>query len=147
MGVYRLIAIGVIFASVSAAWLVLGRTVQTRTHDLDRSLSAEMDNLWGPKVLVQVARSWAPPARPAAAAGPVQGPSAGTITPSVSRVCADIHLDQRYKGLLWYSTFTVKFSAAYTVPPAASTAPDAAGKSSSGCQPGDRLRRSTGPHR
>jgi hypothetical protein len=100
--------------------------MQSRTHDLDKSLSAEMNNLWGPKVLVQVAPHWAAQSR-TGAIGDDLSPNRATVTPSESRVRADIHLDQRYKGLLWYSTFTVKFSAAYTVPPATGGGPDAAG--------------------
>ena len=119
MRVQRLIAIGAIFVVVSVAWLVLGRSMQTRTHDLDTSLSAEMNNLWGPKVLVQVAPHWVgQPGTTAAGTGQGPGRDSTTITPGESRVRADIHLDQRNKGLLWYSTFTVKFTADYTVPAA-----------------------------
>ncbi|MDD4890901.1 MAG: inner membrane CreD family protein [Phycisphaerae bacterium] len=104
MRVHRLIAIGIIYAGVAAAWFVLGSTVQVRTNDLDKSLSAEMNNLWGPKVLVQTAPQWVGAKKDAPAAAPAK-----------STVRAAITHDQRYKGLLWYSTFAVDFSADYTL--------------------------------
>ncbi len=112
MSVLRLFAVIVIFAAVSFAWVALGGSMVVRTEMLDSSLSAEMANLWGPKVLVQQA--------PYISAG--GSDKAASISPSASTITADIDHKNRYKGLLWYSTFTVKFDASYTIPAAAGAA-------------------------
>jgi len=116
MSTLRFLAIGLIFAAVSIAWCVLGTTVQVRTSDLDDSLSAEMASLWGPKLLAQ--------ASPYCAAGADDGRTQpGASAPSASTITADIRHQHRYKGLLWYSTFTVDFTGEYEI--AAAEAPDA----------------------
>ena len=113
MSVLRFSATGLVFLAVSAAWWILGATVQVRTEQLDDSLSAEMASLWGPKVLAQAS----PYCSPSAGAKRGEG---GAITPAASKITADIRHEHRYKGLLWYSTFDVDFTGEYGVPPAAS---------------------------
>jgi hypothetical protein len=108
MSPLRLLAIVLIFVGVTVAWWVLGFTVQFRTHELDDSLSAEMASLWGPEVLAQASPYWAP-----AAKGVRTDP--GAVGPASSKITADLKHEHRDKGLLWYSTFTVDFSATYTV--------------------------------
>ncbi|MHC4180109.1 MAG: inner membrane CreD family protein [Planctomycetota bacterium] len=89
------------------AWLALGGAVCSRTNSLDRSLSREMRSLWGPEVLVQ--------ASPFVATGEGgKRTDADSVAPSSSQITADITHDNRYKGLLWFSTFTVDFDATYT---------------------------------
>ena len=107
MSVLRFFAIVLIFGAVSMGWLVLGGTMWLRTEMLDERLSGEMKSLWGPKVLEQTAPYWAPSPDAGRDEGRVLAPSASTIT-------AKIRHEHRYKGLLWYSTFTVDFEATYT---------------------------------
>jgi len=107
MSIGRFVAIGIIFAAVTAGWWVLGATVELRTSDLDESLSAEMASLWGPEVLAQ--------------ASPYLGEDEGgrpRALPLASTVTADLRHEHRYKGLLWYSTFEVDFAGEYRVPAA-----------------------------
>ena len=112
MRALRLFAIMVVFASATVAWMVLGGIVWARTERLDTRLSGEMRSLWGPKVLTQLAPYWT--------ISPREGRGEPSpAAPSASRIVANIRHDQRYKGLLWYSTFSVDFDASYTVPPAA----------------------------
>jgi hypothetical protein len=113
MGILRFFAIILIFGTVSVAWMVLGGTMWARTAVLDDRLSDEMRSLWGPKVLEQIAPRWVPTSAPSATDKP-----AGAIAPSASRITADIRHTNRNKGLLWYSTFTVKFDGLYTIPAA-----------------------------
>jgi len=113
MSFLRFFAIIVVFGAASLAWMVLGGSVWARTEMLDSRLSKEMQSLWGPKVLTQVAPYW----NASANKNRMEEGSAG---PSASRITADIRHDYRYKGLLWYSTFTVDFDAEYTIPAAAS---------------------------
>jgi len=120
MSIGRFLAIAVIFGGACAAWMILGGSVWARTETLDRSLSREMDSLWGPRVLAQASPYWAPTR--AARRG-----DSGTASPSDSRITADIHHDNRYKGLLWYSTFSVDFAGRYTLDAAPAPGPDGAG--------------------
>ena len=119
MSVRQLFAIGMVFLAVSAGWWVLGATVQERTDDLDRSLSAEMESLWGPKVLAQGSPYFA---RTGAARdeGEIVRPSASALTAKISH-------QHRYKGLLWYSTFDVDFTGRYDFPPAEADADEGEG--------------------
>jgi len=108
MRALRFFAIIIIFAGVSGAWWVLGGTMWARTAQLDRDLSREMRSLWGPETLVQTSPFVAP--RPGA-----KRDDADALPPESSVIVADITHDNRYKGLLWFSTFTVDFDATYTV--------------------------------
>ena len=111
MSVLRFLAVVVIFGTVTIAWAILGGTVTYRTAALDDRLSEEMSSLWGPEALIQ-------PAPYLAAKGDGKRTDAGSAGPAASKIAADIQHEYRYKGLLWYSTFTVKFAAEYTLPAA-----------------------------
>lgn len=104
MTAWRFFLILVIFAGASFAWLILGGTIEFRTASLSRSLSAEVDSLWGPSNLAQAA----PYVEPA-------GGSGTRILPSQSDVAVHFDHRNRYKGLLWFSTYTVDFSGTYKV--------------------------------
>ena len=113
MSARRFFAIVFIFGTVTVAWMVLGGSMWVRTEMLDRSLSQEMENLWGASVVAQSAPIWS------------SGPKGDrrdtkTVTPTKSVIQASISHQYRDKGLLWYSTFTMSFSGEYTIPPAAS---------------------------
>jgi len=108
MGILRFLAIVVIFGAVSLAWMALGASVQFRTDDLDRRLSAEMASDWGPRVLAQGSPYWL-------SAGQDGAPRSAGLRPAATNVRAAIDHDHRYKGLLWYSTFRVDFAGQYTV--------------------------------
>ena len=114
MRALRFFAIVLVYGCVSAAWMALGVTVWARTEMLDDRLSGEMKSLWGPKVLAQASPYWAPTETSGRG-------DAGAVAPSSSKIAADIKHNHRYKGLLWYSTFTVDFDAEYTVPAAGAT--------------------------
>ena len=104
MTAWRFFLIIVIFAGASFAWLVLGGTIEYRTASLSRSSSAEVDSLWGPSDLAQAAPFVEP------------GDRSGTrVLPSQSDVTVHFTHRNRYKGLLWFSTYTVDFSGAYKV--------------------------------
>jgi len=91
---FRFFLIIVIFGAVSTAWLILGASIHYRTADLTESLSKEVDALWGPSGLVQ----------------PAPYPD-----PLASEVEVDFLHQNRYKGLIWFSTYTVDFSGTYTI--------------------------------
>ena len=111
MGVVRFIAIMFIFGAVSAAWMILGGSIWFRTYEMDQQFSAEMAGQWGPEVVAQQAPYWAP-------AKSAKRTDDEAASPASSVITAHIANDHRYKGLLWYSTFTVKFRGRYELPAA-----------------------------
>jgi hypothetical protein len=102
MSVGRLIAIGFIFACVSAAWVLLGGVTVARTGQVGSQLAPRVSELWGPP-LTQTA--------PSAFYFASNKPQAAQL--DASDIRADLHLDYRQKGLLWYSTYTVAFDGRY----------------------------------
>ncbi len=104
MSVKRLVAIGFIFVIATAAWFALGLSVVVRTQAKDTVLGEAVAGLWGTEQTQK-----APSFRGRTASGPVAVELVG------SDVGAKFRLDQRRKGLLWYATYVVDFSGAYSV--------------------------------
>jgi len=94
MTAFRLFLIIVIFCAVSVAWLILGGTIEYRTHALTTRMSEEVNAMWGPSGLVQ---------------------PAPTPNPLESDIQVAFDHENRYKGLIWFSTYTVDFTATYKV--------------------------------
>jgi inner membrane protein involved in colicin E2 resistance len=118
----RIVAIAFIFLCASAAWMVLGATVFSRTYDSDKVLKGEVASLWG------VPQSQRPPAATAEHTEPkttetvVDGKKRSftekvsvteTLSLESSRVDVSLGLEHRQKGLLWYSTYKVGFDGTY----------------------------------
>src|SRR5215216_6400413 len=118
----RIVAIAFIFLCASAAWMVLGATVFSRTYDSDQVLEGQVTSLWG------APQSQSPPAATAEQAEPkttetVVDGKKKTVTEKVnvtetlplesSRVDVSLGLEHRQKGLLWYSTYKVGFDGTY----------------------------------
>ena len=112
MSALRFFAIVLVFGAVSVAWMLLAGSTAWRTSSMDETLSAELASRWGPKVVAQQAPYFAGAGR-----GRDQG-----VPPAGSTLTADIRHDNRYMGLLWYSTFTVSFRGQYAVPAGAAGA-------------------------
>ncbi|MCP4709370.1 MAG: hypothetical protein GY869_12145 [Planctomycetes bacterium] len=103
--VRRLIAISFIYVCTALGWILLAETMWDRTNQQDQKLQASVSQLWGssqsqsaPKAYVDI--------------------TSGTnhrvyITPGKSDIKVDLDLDFRKKGLLWYSTYRVKFTGEY----------------------------------
>jgi hypothetical protein len=105
MTVPRLVAIVFIFACVSLAWLVLAGVTVVRTSDTSSALGPRVQELWGP-ALTQTA----PTASMNSADKSIKTQS---VPLDASDLKADLHLDFRQKGLLWYSTYAVDFDGKY----------------------------------
>lgn len=118
----RIVAIAFIFLCASAAWMVLGATVFSRTYDSDQLLEGQVTSLWG------APQSQSPPAATAEHAEPkttetvVDGKKkvvtekvsvTETLPLESSRVDVSLGLEHRQKGLLWYSTYKVGFDGTY----------------------------------
>jgi hypothetical protein len=123
----RLFAVICIFLGTSAAWLILGGIMSSRSSSQSAELRGRVAELWG---------------TPQAQAGPAltfewsavrdvdRTETVGNIERRVkervaelqkqevsvekTRVSADLHLDQRLKGLMWYSLYDVAFHGAWS---------------------------------
>ena len=118
----RIVAIAFIFLCASAAWMVLGATIFSRTYDSDQVLEGQVTSLWG------APQSQSPPAATAVHTEPkttetmVDGKKRSftenisvteTLPLESSRVDVSLGLEHRQKGLLWYSTYKVGFDGTY----------------------------------
>ncbi len=121
--VKRITAIAFIFACATAAWLVLGATIFSRTYSSDGESEPRVVSLWG------APQSQSPPTAETVRmvdkkTETVENGQRKTLTEQVketkllpleaSRVDVALALEHRQKGLLWYSTYKVRFDAAYT---------------------------------
>jgi len=128
MSVSRLLAVVVIFIGCTFAWMILGGTVVSRTGESDYAMRHEVEQLWGtphaqraPRVThaetVEVERDveeyLASGARVTRRAKTLETrPVEVPLTSSDVKVALD--LEHRKKGLLWFPTYGVDFTATYT---------------------------------
>lgn len=118
----RIIAIAFIFICTSVAWAILGGTIFSRTYSLDEIAENRVASTWG------TPQNQAPPIASFKQVVPRKEESTEngkkivkTINDEVtttlplesSAVDVDLDLEHRQKGLLWYSTYKVKYAGAY----------------------------------
>jgi inner membrane protein involved in colicin E2 resistance len=118
----RIIAIAFIFLCASAAWMILGATIFSRTYDSGEVLEGQVTSLWG------APQSQSPPTATSEQEVPkttetvVDGKKqvvtekvlvTETLPLESSRVDVTLGLEHRQKGLLWYSTYKVGFDGTY----------------------------------
>jgi hypothetical protein len=124
----KLAAVALIFLGASAAWTILGSSVLARTGQYDGRLEREVQLLWGGPHRQTAPDAWID--RPGTDTEIEQTRAAdGSVTrrevskPVVRRIAvgvdstratADLDLEHRRKGLLWYATYTVAFKGTYT---------------------------------
>ena len=114
-------AIAFIFICTSIAWMVLGGTIEYRTDSSDTRLKGRVQSNWGePQSQVPPTAAYNCTVGPTAAPDPAKN-SASSSRPSCpllpldsSKIHVTIHLDQRKKGLLWYSTYQNDFDGIYS---------------------------------
>jgi len=111
----RLFAIFLIFVLASVSWAVLAGSVQIRSEGVFDELGDAVSGLWG------TSQSQPAPTFTYSAADK----KSGSIELAGSNIDATFELDQRRKGLLWYATYVVDFSASYRVSNPATSAADA----------------------
>ncbi len=102
----RILAITLIFFIGAAGWFVLGQVNWVRSHDTSSMLSASVQSLWGAPIIQHAPKLT------------VKVPGTERkrhIFPTRNQIRADIKLEQRRKGLVWYPTYTVDFTAVYKV--------------------------------
>jgi len=96
----RLFAIFLIFIAAAFGWVVLGGSVQYRTNDATAGGTEQVSGLWG---------------EPQTQDAPVFRGRSEALPVVSSDIKTEFKLDQRRKGLLWYSTYAVDFAATYGV--------------------------------
>ena len=121
----RIAPIAFIFICCTIAWVFLGGTVVDRTQSQDRELQHAVGGLWGGEQVQQ-----APSVSHAvervryetreAADGtrtrvPVTQTERVAVPLASSVIAADVRLEHRRKGLLWYPTYAVDFAGDYGV--------------------------------
>jgi hypothetical protein len=124
---WRIVAIVTIFLGATAAWVVLAGVTSERAHTQGQKLGPEVQNLWG-RPQVQGAPtfkfSWKTTRREDETVEEAGKKHVVTRTveenhdrealPSITTLGADVHLDQRLKGMLWYALYDVVFDGAWT---------------------------------
>ena len=118
----RVAAIGFIFFCTAVAWAILAGAIFYRTYSSDSELRSKVASSWG------APQEQRPPAASYVEGSVHQVPVVKDGKETVktvddrhevplaiqkSRVAADLHADYRKKGLLWYSTYHVRFSGTY----------------------------------
>jgi Inner membrane protein CreD len=126
----RFMGMLVIWFFTAAAWMVLSATVFLRSQATDSNLKARVGKLWGiPHTQMPPELTWQKRTsvqEETTTTDTVTGraltvrkdvPKCATGTGKIlsSRVDAALHLDQRRKGLIWYSTYAVNFKALYEI--------------------------------
>lgn len=120
----RLTAIIFIYVCTVVAWVILGSTVLVRTATQEQGLRGAVGRLWGtmqtqkaPSVYFQTKREVE--TRRVESGKTVSEIQTQTIPHNVplkaSKINVGLSLEHRKKGLLWYATYAVRFSAQYTV--------------------------------
>jgi inner membrane protein involved in colicin E2 resistance len=118
----KIAAIAGIFLCASVAWVVLGTTIFYRTDNSGAALSGRVTSTWGAPQEQRppsIAYHWQEiknvtteeNGKPVSRVEHVQMSAPAPI--ASTKIVADLHLDYRQKGLLWFSTYGVKFAGSY----------------------------------
>ena len=131
---YRIAPIVVIYLCTAATWIFLAKTVDDRTREYESKLRGSVGELWGIKQKQEA---------PTALARSVEAPKSGAnrsgqqregsetkqeaplvcrtdgsgdlVALQASNLNVSLSLEHRQKGLLWYSTYRVKFGGRYEI--------------------------------
>ena len=120
----RIIALFFIFGCTTVGWVILGGVTNERTYDQDEVLEEAVGHLWGtfqhqraPTVRYrtwdrrEVTRTMGSTSYTESHSVPLWHP----VPLEASDIAVDLSLAHRRKGLLWYSTYRVRFQARYLV--------------------------------
>ena len=116
----QIFALGFIFVCTSIAWMILGGTILSRTHQTDQKLKRQVSSLWGERLQQSAPHAFYPKSivkkvwnyrnrtfDKETVLKKVTQPLCG------SDINVRLKLDLRRKGLLWYSTYRVEFKGRY----------------------------------
>lgn len=120
----RIFALGSIFFCTTIAWIILGTSVTQRTLKQDDLLKDEVGQLWGTPQRQKAPLVYYQTTDRVEVETSVKGEvitekkfqsTNHFITLESSDIEVDLRLEHRRKGLLWYSTYGVKFRGKYKV--------------------------------
>jgi len=119
----RILAIIAIFACTCVAWMILGTSIYLRTESAGSELSSRVASTWGtaqeqhPPVASYVTKV-TKTVETEENGKKIKKTETRDVTNAVplgsSQIVADLHIDYRQKGLLWFSTYRVGFAGNYT---------------------------------
>jgi len=124
----HLIALAAIFGCVTTAWLMFGAVMTERTGRQDRKLVGRVAELWGSPhaqqapamafewgVEREVERTeWSPKGEMVEIREIVVDRHEQAVSPGSTDITVDLGLDQRRKGLMWYSLYDADFEGRWT---------------------------------
>jgi inner membrane protein involved in colicin E2 resistance len=119
----RIAAIVFIWLCTTVAWIVLGETIFSRTYSSDEKLQSRVGSTWGTKQ--EQGPPWVHYSRNEPRLVEIESNGKKTVrTEHVvvsyslplesSQINVDLGLSHRQKGLLWYSTYVVKFAGVFS---------------------------------
>lgn len=118
----RIFAIAFIFICTSVAWAILGGTIFSRTYSLNEIAENHVASTWGtpqnqaPPVASFkqiVARNEESTENGKKIVKTINDEVTTTLPLESSAIDVDLDLEHRQKGLLWYSTYKVKYAGTY----------------------------------
>ena len=119
----RILAIIAIYLATCVAWMALAVLTEQRTHSTQSELRRQVADLYGeehhtmaPDIYYEVVRTIGddPASLPDTTRGWAEKDRV-TVVPESSDIQVNLELDQRRKGLLWYSTYRVGFRGDYII--------------------------------
>lgn len=126
----RLFGIACVFGFALIAWITLGGVTAARTDSLSNSLSSRVQDLWG-SPQIQAAPTFTLMWKERVFREEVITDAAGQTTtkvtpawedrsrelvPNQTRINAELSLDERRKGLMWFPLYDVTFAGAWRFP-------------------------------
>jgi inner membrane protein involved in colicin E2 resistance len=119
-GLGKVFAVVFIWLATSVAWLVLGGVMHSRAGASARDISSRVEGLWGRAQLQRAPTATVVPAlatEPAAvtdASQPSVVPAPTMLPPTSTDLDVTLTLDQRLKGLRWFSLYDVALDGKWT---------------------------------
>jgi inner membrane protein involved in colicin E2 resistance len=119
----RILAIIAIFACTCVAWMILGTSIYLRTENAGSELSSRVASTWGtaqeqhPPVasyVTKVTKTLETEENGKKIKKTETHDVSNVVPLDSSQIVADLHIDYRQKGLLWFSTYRVGFAGNYT---------------------------------
>jgi inner membrane protein involved in colicin E2 resistance len=119
----RILSIIAIFACTCVAWMILGTSIYLRTENAGSELSSRVASTWGtaqeqhPPVasyVTKVTKTLETEENGKKIKKTETHDVSNVVPLDSSQIVADLHIDYRQKGLLWFSTYRVGFAGNYT---------------------------------
>jgi inner membrane protein involved in colicin E2 resistance len=119
----RIGALIFIFGCTSLAWMILGSTIFARTYNLTEKLGSKVESTWGsaqeqmpPSAVYTTTqkKTYEEEIKGKTTKKTYEEKTDHVLTPDSSNIDVVLDLDHRQKGLLWYSTYAVKFGGDYS---------------------------------